>query len=195
MFTEEAVDPNDPSSWLDWLSTFWTWVTSPAVSALGAVASIIGAGVAIWQAREASDSANRAERVLDATRDQKALIEVVKVHQATRKLIDRVAQIGPSSSPKKLIGLDPSDIARDIDTFIVDLCELRDRFAINERNEAQELIDNVRPLISALSNSTTPEEIKKAGESLHLLLSDFLPVSKTLSDQAQIEIPERIARN
>jgi hypothetical protein len=160
------------------MSDQWSfWIT-----AIGAVASIGGAGVAIIQASRAKSHASAAEKLHSDMIVQRQVKEVAAVHTETTRILRVVAKVGPSCTKSGIRGLKASDIAQQVEEFARFLMEHSQHFDQFLQNEAEKLCRDLRPLIEKLSEAQEFPTIKDSGKQIYDAIHEFLPRVKQLSD-------------
>jgi len=162
---------------LDWLA------------AIGAIASI---GAAIWaflEAKKASESASKAETVRNEIIERRNLAELSNVHLETTRILKIVGRIGPASNPDQLAGIDPTEIASEVDEFTRHLNEHQAHFSDFFANRARELCDDLQDDISELAEQYEGAAIKQIGRRIYTKIHSFVPVVKALTDEKRERAP------
>lgn len=81
---------------------------------LSAVASLLGAGIAIWHASKAKSAAREADSVKQQILDKRQTSELSKIQVSCRKAQNVMAKYGPASSLNSLSGVDPENDAKEV---------------------------------------------------------------------------------
>ena len=105
------------------MNLFWTIVS--------AVASLLGAGIAIWQASKAKSAAREAERVKEQILDHRQTSELSKIESSCRRAQNAMVKYGPASPLNSLLGVDPEHDAKEVQDFLLLITEHRDYFKHN----------------------------------------------------------------
>lgn len=153
------------------------------LSAIGAVASIIGAFWALYEARKASLSASKAEEMRNDLIERRKMVEVSQVHTETARILRTVSAVGPSCNPSLLRGVNCGLIARDVQEYCRFINEQRAHFADFFDNSAKQLCEDLAGDIEALSEAKSFDEKKSAGKRIYNKINNFMPAVKTLADQ------------
>lgn len=153
---------------------------------VGAVASLLGAGIAIWQASKAKSAANEAKSVKEQILDHRQISELSKIQSSCRKAQNAMAKYGPASSLNSLSGLDPEHDAKEVQDFLLLITENRDYFKHNIKpnlwNEADSLSDKIHPILIEFVDETEGKKLKASGTKILLELNQFSSTIKKLVD-------------
>ena len=152
------------------------------LSAIGALASIICALWALYEARQASLSASKAEAMRNELIERRKMVEASQLHTETSRILRTVSAVGPSCNPTLLRGVNCGLIARDVEEYCRFVNEQRTHFADFFDNSARELCEDLAADIEALTEARSFEEKKGAGRRLYNKINNFMPVVKTLAD-------------
>ena len=160
------------------MNLFWTIV--------GVVASLLGAGIAIWQASKAKSAAREAKRVKEQILDHRQTSELSKIQSNCRKAQNAMAKYGPASSINSLSGVDSEHDAKEVQDFLLLITEHRDyfkhRIKPNLWNEADSLCDKMHPMLNEFVDETEGKKLKISGTKILLELNQFSSTIKKLVD-------------
>ncbi|WP_278377515.1 MULTISPECIES: hypothetical protein [Stutzerimonas] len=160
------------------MSTVETWI-----SIIGSLASIGGAAWAFIEARDASRSASRAERVRSELVTRREMVELSQIHTETKRILGVVSRIGPSSSLNLLTGIDCSSIAKDVEEYCRLINEHSTHYSELFKNHALKLCSDLNGDITSLADATQQHEKKEIGTRIYHKINSFLPVAKNLADE------------
>ena len=152
------------------------------LSIIGAIASIGGALWAVSEAKQASKSATRAEKVRDEIIERRKLVEISQVHAETNRILKKVSKVGPSCNPSLLRGVNCASIASEVEEYSRFINEQSSHFTEFFENRALELCRDLKDDIESLSEAKTFEEKKASGKSIYYKINNFLPIVKDLTD-------------
>lgn len=152
------------------------------LSIVSSIVSIVGAIWAWVEARNAARSASVAERVREELVDRRKLAEVAQIHSEIKRVLGVVSRVGPTSTPQLVRGLNCSDIAREVETFVALLLERGSHFTDLYSDRATELRSDLRVDIEGLAEAQTFEDKKRYGKSIYYKIESFTPLVKQLAD-------------
>jgi hypothetical protein len=155
------------------------------LSIAGSLASIMGAIWALKEAKKAACFADAAERTRRELMDRRNLAEVAQIHAETKRILNLVARVGPTSTAQLIKGINCAYIAREVETFVAMLLERRGHFSDFYGDRAAELRNDLRTDIEGLAEAKTFEDKKRFGKSIYYRIENFAPVVKELSDAKQ----------
>ena len=157
---------------------FWT--------ILGAVASLFGAGIAIWQASKAKSAAREVDRVKKQILDHRQTSELSKIQGSCRKAQNAMAKYGPASSLNSLSGVDPEHDAKEVQDFLLLITEhldyFKNKFKPDLWNEADSLCNKIHPMLNEFVDETEGKRRKANGTKILLELNQFSSTIKKLVD-------------
>ena len=162
------------------------------LSILGSVASI---GAAIWsfiEAKKAVQSATHAAAMRDEIIHRRRLVEVSQVHADTKRILAIVSEVGPSTNAKLLRGVDTVKIAKQIEEYARQLSEQTGHFSYFFDIKARALCEQLKPVIEALAEATTPEQKKTVGKRIYYSILAFMPIAKEVADGQREQIPKSL---
>ena len=153
---------------------------------VGAVASVLGAGIAIWQASKAKSAAREAERVKEQILDHRQTSELSKIQSGCRRAQNAMTKYGPASPLSSLSGVDPEHDAKEVQDFLLLITEHRDYFKHsikpNLLNEADSLCNKIHPMLKEFVDEPGGEKFKNSGTKILLKLNQFSSIIKKLVD-------------
>lgn len=152
------------------------------LSIVSSIVSIVGAIWAWVEARNAASSAKVAERAREELVDRRKLAEVAQIHSEIKRVLGVVSRVGPTSTPQLVRGLNCSDIAREVETFVAMLLERGSHFTDLYSDRATELRSDLRVDIEGLAEAQTFEDKKRYGKSIYYKIESFTPLVKQLAD-------------
>ena len=155
------------------------------ISIIGSIASIGGAIWAWFQAVEASNSANKAEKVKDEIINRREVIEISQVHKETTRILQIVSKVGPSCNSSTIRGINCSNIAADVSEYSRFLNEYSSYFTDRFENKAKTLCVSLKKNIEELAEAKTFDDKKKAGKSIYYKIDEFVPIVKSISDESR----------
>jgi len=148
------------------------------ISIIGTIASLGGAGIAIWQATRARSAANEAERIRSLLIDQRKTSELSQIQTVCKIALRAMEKYGPASAPSIFVGASPVSDATFVQNVLLLLREYRDLFGSKVPNKADEFCDVITPLLDSFSGSTDWESWRQYGKQIVIHLSTFLSVVK-----------------
>lgn len=141
---------------------------------LGAIASLIGAAIAIWQACVAKKNAKIVLKVKDDIRNKNKSLVLTKLNDSTKELIDKL--IKSRGKEKK-----PSDIKKLLESYSPDLSEAVGALKDKEKETLSQHREQVQKYIGELSEDCSIENIlDKVSAELNYIISDL---SSIISEQ------------
>lgn len=149
---------------------------------IGTLASLLGAGIAIWQSIQAKAFASQAERIKNQLIGYRATSELSQLQAGCKKAQNSMAKYGPGSPSSGLKGVEPENDARDVQEFLLLVKEYREYFKERKRNQADALCEAINPLLKNFSDETNPLKQKELGTEILFHISDFTSVIKKLVD-------------
>lgn len=162
------------------------------LSAIGAVASILGAIWAFYEARKAAASAKKAEKVRKELIERRKMVEMSQLYAETSRILRAVSAVGPSCNPSLLRGVNCGHIAREVEEYCRFVNEQRSHFADFFDNSAQQLCGDLAVDIEALAEAGSFDEKKSAGKRIYNKINNFMPAVKALADEKR-ERPNEVA--
>lgn len=159
------------------------------LSVVGSVASIFGAWWALREARRAKTSADSAERVHRELIGRRKIAEIAQIQFEIKRVLSIVAQVGPTSTPQLVRGLNCAAIARQVEVLAAQLLEARGHFSDLYSNRATELRSDLRADIEGLAEAKTFDEKKRCGKNIYYKIENFAPVVKELVDERAGQLP------
>ena len=162
------------------MDLFWTIV--------GAVASFLGAGIAIWQASRAKSAAREAEKVKEQILGQRQTSELSQIQSSCRKAQNAMAKYGPASSSNSLQGTDSEHDAKEVQDFLLLVTEHREYFKHTRWNYADSICDKIHPMLNEFVDETEGEKLKAGGTIILLELNKFSSIIKKLVDAQTLKI-------
>jgi len=162
------------------------------LSILGSIASIAGALWAFHEALKSTNAATKAELLRDEIVHRRKLLEVAQVYADTKRVLTVVSEVGPSSDPKRLRGVNSAKIAKEIEEYARSLQEQSGHFSDFFGNAARSLCENLRSDIEALADAVTPESKKEHGKSAYYKIEAFLSIAKQHADDRREQAPKEM---
>lgn len=153
------------------------------LSIISGIASILSALWAFYEAKQASKAATRAENVRDEMIERREMVEVSHVHVETKRILNIVSKVGPSSNATLLRGVRCTEIAKEVEEYCRFINEQSSHFTVYFENQAKELCEELRNDIEALAEAKTFEDKKAAGKNIYYKIYNFMPTVKTLADE------------
>lgn len=150
---------------------------------IGSIASIGGAIWACYEAKNAANSATKAEKVRDEMIHRRKMVEVTQVHAETKRILKVVSKVGPSCNSTLIRGVNCADIAKDVEEYSRFINEQSSHFTMFFENKAKELCEDLRDDIESLAEAKSYEDKKSAGKSIYYKIYNFMPTVKQLSDE------------
>ena len=138
-----------------------------ALSIIGAIASIIGAGIAIWQAYVAKKNAEIVLDVKDEIRNKNKSLVLTKLNSNTKELIEKLIK---SRGKEKA----PSDIKKLLESYLPDLSEAVGVLKSEEKTTVSQHKDIIQKYIGELKDDSCIESIlDKINAELNDIISDL----------------------
>lgn len=156
------------------------------IAIIGAIASIIGAYFAFWQASKAKDSASEAKRARSQLIDNRKASELTIIQASCKTALNstkKYALITPY-----LDGASPVNDSKDVQDFIFLLKEHRAYFGNKNPNEADEFCNALTPLLENFSKSSSPDEYQIYGKQIVTHLSSITATIKKRLDSKRDKI-------
>lgn len=157
-----------------------------ALAWIGTLASIGGAGISAWQARQSRAAANEAVRIRAQLIDYRKTSELAHVQAVCKKAQKSMEKYGPGSVPSSLSGVSPGNDAANVQDFIVCLKEQRAHFGATHTNEADQFCDVLIPLLDKFAQADTPEALRECGKLIVMHLSSMsASIKRQLDDKRE----------
>lgn len=152
------------------------------ITIIGTLASIVGAGIAYWQAKKATSAAKSAKDARDTIIDKRETSELGELYKECQRVKTAVvSRIGPASQLGKLAGFDVGDTCAQVAAFANSLNEHQDLYADpnpGAENRAVWVSERLTELVAELSVQDAPDGIKEIGMKMDRELASFLPLAK-----------------
>lgn len=140
----------------------------------GALASIVGALISVWQARRATTAKSESEKILASIEARKAFEEVAELQKWIGKLLSRFKKYGGGANPNALRGIKGQDDALELQDFLVKLIETQDKLSDAEPGiNIEHVKSEFDKELPVLSSTKVLAELKNSGEKVFLLLRDL----------------------
>ena len=152
------------------------------ITIIGAIASIIGAGFAYWQASKAKGSADEAKSVRAQLIDHRKASELSKIQASCKKALNSMTKYGAASTASSLDGIDTQNDSFNVQEFIILTKEHRAYFGNKRVNKADEFCNALTPLLDDFAQASTPDNQRKYGKQLVTHLSSINADIKKLLD-------------
>lgn len=137
------------------------------LSIIGAIASIIGAGIAIWQACVAKKNAKIVLDVKDDIRNKNKSLVLTKLNGNTKELIEKLIK---SRGKEKA----PSDIKKLLESYLPDLSEAVGVLKSEEKTTISQHKDKIKKYVGDLKDDSSIENIlDKINAELNDIISDL----------------------
>ena len=120
---------------------------------IGAVASVGGACVSIWQAIRSKTAADEASRVRTQLVGHRKTSEFSKLQAECKKAQNAIEKYGPGSVPEKLYGVSPEIDAGEVRNFMLLVTEHRGLFGVQAPNSVDKFYDDLAPILDKFSQS------------------------------------------
>ncbi|MBL4665718.1 MAG: hypothetical protein JKY23_07245 [Nitrospinaceae bacterium] len=160
---------------------------------IGALASLIGASIAIWQAYAAKTAAKQAKEARAQIIDHRKTSEVTKLQLSCDTAQSSMEKYGPSSSPDSiriyLTGTTPNRDADAVQSFMLLLKEHRLMFGFKNPNVADESVESIKKILVFFSKSyDSPEKLKEHGTELLMKINDMSStIKKHYDDKKEVK--------
>nr|WP_319401861.1 hypothetical protein [uncultured Carboxylicivirga sp.] len=152
-----------------------------AFTIITGLASIIGAIIAISEARKAKNSAEIATSAKNEILDIKNTEEISKVYSETKNIIKELRKVGPTATATKIKGVDNNEIASRVLEYSSLLNEHKSIF--NQQNEVDSLCNKLKTPVQKLANAKDADEIINQGKKIYNLINNHLSqIKKELDD-------------
>lgn len=152
------------------------------ISVIGALASIVAALWAFYEAYKASKSASKAELLRNEIIERRKMIEVSQVYAETNRILKTVSAVGPSCNTSLLRGVNCGNIAKEVEEYSRFINEQSIHFSDLFENKANELCKDLNGDIEALAEAKSFEDKKAAGKRIYFKINNFMPHVKSLAD-------------
>jgi len=153
-----------------------------ALTIISAIASIIGAYIAIKHASKAKGAAEEAKRVRKQLIDHRKASELSKIQASCKKALNSMMKYGPASTPSSLAGISTQNDSFDVQEFIILTKEHRAYFGDTRFNKADEFCRVLTSLLDDFAQASTPDDQRKYGKQLITHLSSINAYIKKLLD-------------
>lgn len=157
-------------------------------SIISTIASIIGAGIAIWEARNAKKYADFIKKVKNRLENRRVSSELSKLHYSLKEVKNNISKYGPSATEMSLKGVNTHKDAQNLQDFLSLLKEHRNVFEAKNYDEIDEFCENLNLLIEKLVDANEFAEMKMAGRKILRNLNDFSAKLKDLKDKKEKEL-------
>lgn len=164
------------------------------LSILGSIASICGALWALYEAKQAANSASKAEVLRNEMVQRRKLVEVTQVHSETSRILKVISRIGPSCDTKLIRGVNCAEIAKEVEEYSRFINEQSGHFTNFFENQARKLCNELKDLIEHLAEAKTSEQKKAAGKEIYYKINNFMPDVKRLYDAKKERAIEELER-
>lgn len=152
------------------------------LTVIGTIASILGAIISIIEAIRSKKFANEAKKYRDSIIQKRETVELSNLHSETKRILDIISKIGPSSNTQSIRGIQLTEIRKQLEKYILLLTEQRSHFNGTTENIAMSSASKLKPLLESLSDTNDLSKIKQIGKEIFSIISAFLPVAKDLTD-------------
>lgn len=146
-------------------SDFATWV--------GTFFSVAGAGVAIWQAWQATNAAERAQRLRDEIAGRSAHSELSGLDGILAAACRAMDKYGPGRNPNSLRGISPHDDASAVRAFTAALDRHRDMLKKTFGESCDDVRDRLHAFLSDFASATDHSERQSTGCAIYLEMTTF----------------------
>jgi len=146
------------------------------------LASLGGAIISIWQARNSKSAAKQVQEVKDHLIANKKTSEISGLFVACNNAQRVMEKFGPGSVPSNLIGITPSKEAQDVQEFYAILKQNRELFGQSERNKADSYCEKLNSSLDEFALSQNENDLRKYGKDLFLVLVEISSEIKSLMD-------------
>lgn len=154
-----------------------------ALTWVGTILSVVGAGVSIWQAIRSKSAATEARRIRSLLIDHRETSELSQIQASCRKAQKSMDKYGPGSVADNLHGVSPANDARDVQEFILCLQEQRAHFGETQPNDVDKFCDVLLPLLDEFAQALDPVLLRDKGKQIVIQLSGFSAVIKLHLDR------------
>lgn len=158
------------------------------ITIIGTIASIIGAGIAIYEAKNAKYYANKVKEIIDEFNNRKKISEVTRIHFEAKRILSEVSKIGHTCTQSSIRGIQIPKIAKEVEEFSRNLNENRNQFPELFNYPSDNPCDQLNQLVTELVNANSAknfDEIKKTGTRIYDIIDSILPTIKNLLDHKQ----------
>ena len=152
---------------------------------IGAVASVGGACVSIWQAYRSKSAADEARRVRTQLVGHRKTSEFSKLQAECKKAQNSIEKYGPGSVSEKLYGASPEIDAGEVRSFMLLVKEHRGLFDVKTPNSADQFYDNLAPILDKFSQSA--DQVDLLHEFGKQVLSHLNGMSSVIKDNLDRE--------
>jgi hypothetical protein len=159
------------------------------LSIIASIVSIVGAIWSLVEAKRSAGSARDAGTIRDELVNRRKLVEVSQVAAETRRILNVVSKVGPSSDTKRLKGINSAEIAKEVEEYARALLEHSSHFSEFFDNTARALSEDLKLDIEALAEAITPDDKKLAGKSIYYKIQTFMPLVKQMADEKREHQP------
>lgn len=149
-----------------------------AIGLLGTLASLLGAAVAVWQAKRSRDAAHEAEAVRKQLVNRRKTSELAQLHAACKRAQKVMVKYGAGSTPAALEGISPRNDAAEVQDFILSVREHRELFGCARPNQADQFCQVVESLLADFTEAQTTETLRKNGKQLLQHINNMTSIIK-----------------
>lgn len=140
---------------------------------IGTFFSILGAGIAIWQARQATSAAERAEKMRDEIAGKHAHTELSGLDAMLASACRAMDKYGPGASPVRRRGTSPDVDAATVRTFTAAMDRHRELLATTFGKPCDDVRDRIISHLNAFGSASTDGERLEQGQNIYLEISIF----------------------
>lgn len=158
------------------------------ISIISGFASLIGAGIAIWQARNAIKAAEFVEKIKNRLEDQRVSNELSKLYYSIKDVRKVLSKYGPAANEISLRGTDSHKDAQELQNFLSLLREHRNTFKNENKEEIDSFCDDLSSLTEKLVDAKDFENMREVGTNILNRLDNFTAKIKTLINKKEKEI-------
>jgi hypothetical protein len=149
-----------------------------AMTLIFGIASIVGAGVSIWQACVSKNAAQIATAAKAQIVHHRKTSELTELQALCRNAQKSMEKYGHGSSPASLKGVSQSRDAVDVQDFLQKLIEYRSCFGSKNPNDADEFVEKMNPLLDEFARSTSKAQMRELGAEILTNISIMFSIIK-----------------
>lgn len=147
--------------------------------------SVLSAILAYRESKKAKKYSEVATEAKNEILEKKNTGEISKIYSETKNIIRELRKIGPTATPKKIIGINSNEIASRVSEYSSLLNEHKSIF--NNQTEIENLCKKLKNPIIILAKSTLEKDIILQGRKIYELINNYLSEIKKELDNIKMK--------
>lgn len=156
--------------------------TDQIIAGVSAIATAVGAWVAVQQARKSAGSAEAARNAVKEIRRELGALrktsDLTELQTISRQLLSAMGKYGPSSTATSLAGVSVLGDAKIVQEYLALIKEYRIHFGAEKDNVADQHCIAMHKSLEKFAAAHITDLMRKHGKSLYLEISEFSSLIK-----------------